>query len=122
MIISVSGNPTPDCTTAGPVAVAGQHNGKDYWTWEAGGRTWFCWYLLVGGRFVIWRISEGLGVTSDAWTLPNTTPIGEYGDPTGSYTGGPIVAEYVAPGVAHYVTLQVMDGPDAGKLIALRAT
>ena len=113
---SVSGDPNPDCTVADTGPPAGTVEGKPYWEWTTGARTW---RLQWGGSN--WGI---LNVGGDAafWAMIGPTePPGEYAPITGT-TGNPIVAEYVEPPptAEKFLTLQVHTGPFAGEFIVLR--
>lgn len=61
MRLTISGTVTPDCTIADTGEPAGTHSGQDYWTWEAGGQTWYLWNYVIPderGDNWYWVISQ----------------------------------------------------------------
>jgi hypothetical protein len=71
---AITGDPDPDCRTDDTGAPAGTYNGEPYWSWEAGGETWYLWWLTSA-----WWISAAVGDAGTSW-LGGGEIQGDYGD------------------------------------------
>lgn len=82
--LSVTGSPSPDCTTANTGEPFNEFNGQNRWVWTAGGYTW---ELFFDGLYT-WVLSDGVGV----YYWQRSTLAGSY-TPMGSASGNPVVSE-----------------------------
>jgi hypothetical protein len=93
---AVTGDPDPDCRTTDTGAPAGEHGGEPYWTWEAGGETWYLWWYTFEGGY--WIISVELGGSKgalDDWWFSDTLEA-EY-TAGGSETTGTTTVAHLTP-------------------------
>ena len=97
MQLAITGTVNPDCTIANTGDPAGIIGGESYWSWTAGGRTW--WLQWLGSEWLIcadWNadgiINADDMLTGAHWLSPNL--LGEY-TPANGATGTATVAEYV---------------------------
>ncbi len=125
---TIGGDPNPDCRIADTGEPAGTFEGRDYWAWEAGGRTWFLY--SIGGY---WLISETLDaevnkqywVSNAAYERPEDVATYEGynpGVPEVFYTGNPTATLYEPPEPEpeKLLVLEWLSGPYAGKYTVLK--
>jgi hypothetical protein len=123
---SVSGDVTPDCTTADTGEQAGSQGGLPNWRWLAGGQEWWLQATGTGWLLCVDYNGDGFLNFQDSISGPNWQSAGTDGKPPGEYTpsngasGTVIVAEYVEPPPTEYAVLTINDGPLAGEYIVLK--
>ena len=81
----ITGTISPNATTANTGEPAGTLNEQPYWTWEAGGFTWYLWFDDSSAPLLYaWRMTKvlggGTGPPNPHWEKTGNTP-----DPAGSY-------------------------------------
>jgi hypothetical protein len=93
MRLTISGTVSPDCTTPDTGEPAGQYNGQDYWTWEAGGQAWALFASEVSGKsgeVIQWAIQQTApGVLVEPYWISS---VPEGGAATGTYSPVPLVS------------------------------
>lgn len=107
---AVTGNPLPDCKTVDTGQPAGEYNGKDYWRWTVGSKTFYLWWNGVNS----WIVNQSLGGGGPSWVLPAVHAEGTY-SPILTASGTPVVTA-----ISQFATLQISEGPYAGKYIVLK--
>lgn len=121
MKLSIIGTLTPDATIADTGDPVGTYNSQPYWSWSAGGHTWYLFFQpgFAGSQWVI-GASPPAALYAASWIGGQGVPTGEY-SPEIIASGVLTVAEVSpSPGTLVY-TLQIHSGPDAGKYYVLRA-
>lgn len=106
MTYTVTGDPSPDCTTETTGESAGDYDGYPYWTWVASGVTWYLFW-----RMYQYAIGDSMPSPGMLW-LGGGTPEQIAFTPTGWVTGSPVVI--VPSGQTSYVAISA-----AGKHIVL---
>ena len=122
---AIDGNPTPDCRIADTGNPAGTFENRDYWTWEADGRTWYL-YSHTGYWFIAetldTEIEKQYWVSDAAYEQPEdvaTWKAYNPGLPEVFYEGSPTVTVYVPPPMKVLV-LEWLQGEHAGRYTVLK--
>ena len=123
---AIRGTPVPDAKTENTGEPAGTFEGRNYWAWVSGGKTWYLFSVLG-----YWLISEVMSTeigTANYWVSvqESVTPVcAEYTAHNGIVGPNPAYSGDVSVSVADtpasvYFMLEITTGPAAGKYVGYK--